>query len=255
MTRTIAVSGSASGLGKATAELLEAQGNRVIRIDLTEGDIVADLSTRAGRAAAIAGLHEATTVLDGLGTWAGLGRRTITTAIVNYYGSVELIEGARALLLRSAAPRVVLTSSRMSLEPADQQLVSDLLTLDADAIVSRYPEDVENTSYYYRASKTALARWMRRTSISPEWGGSGIAMNAIAPGLIETPMTAVTLDNPATHDGIIKLHPQADRTLSQPPEIAALTAFLLSEPAGLLIGQCIWADRGTEAIIRGDEIW
>ncbi|MDN5901436.1 MAG: short-chain dehydrogenase, partial [Brachybacterium sp.] len=40
MARTIVVTGAASGIGKATAELLESGGDRVLRIDLREGDVI-----------------------------------------------------------------------------------------------------------------------------------------------------------------------------------------------------------------------
>lgn len=45
MTRTIVITGAASGIGKATAEILERAGDRVIRVDLQEGDVAADLGT------------------------------------------------------------------------------------------------------------------------------------------------------------------------------------------------------------------
>ena len=44
MARTIVVTGAASGIGKSTADLLEAGGDRVIRVDLREGDVTGDLS-------------------------------------------------------------------------------------------------------------------------------------------------------------------------------------------------------------------
>lgn len=254
MARTIVVTGSASGLGKATAEAIEAAGDRVIRVDYREGDITADLSTRGGRSAAISEIRAlAPASLDGIVTWAGLGGGGVATLLVNYFGTVELVEGVRDLLTGSSAPRVVVTSSRMSLFPADASLVQRLLAEDLDAIEQLGDED--EATKYYRASKTAVARWMRRKAIDADWGGVGIAVNAIAPGLIETPMTRGALDDAEMSGPLLEMHPQANATLSQPDEIAAIAQFLASERAGLLMGQCLFADRGTEAIERGDERW
>ncbi len=255
MSRTIVVTGSASGLGFATAAHLEAQGDEVIRVDLRDGDILADLGSPEGRREAIAHIHERTSALDGIATWAGLGGGTPATLLVNYFGTTEIITGVQELLRQSAAPRVVVTSSRMSLFPADETIVAALLAGDADAVARDYPTDETQPLRYYKASKTALAKWMRRLAVAPGWGGAGIAVNAIAPGLIETPLTRTALDDPSARGPLIDMHPQTTTTMSQPSEIAALAAFLLSEPAGLLAGQCIWADRGTEVIVRGDVTW
>lgn len=254
MSRTIVVTGSASGLGRATAELLEAQGDDVIRVDLRDGDVLADLGTADGRRDAVSEIHDRASTLDGIVTWAGLGGGTPATLLVNYFGTTELITGVRDLLAQSPAPRVVVTSSRMSLFPADETLVDALLHGDADAVARDHPDDETEPLRYYKASKTALAKWMRRTATAPGWGDAGIAVNGIAPGLIETPLTRTALDDPAARGPLVDMHPQTTTTMSRPSEIAALAAFLLSEPAGLLAGQCIWADRGTEVITRGDRI-
>ena len=57
-TRTTVVTGSASGMGAATRELLEADGQRVIGVDLRDAEVVADLATPEGRAAAVAEVTE-----------------------------------------------------------------------------------------------------------------------------------------------------------------------------------------------------
>ena len=51
--RTIAISGSASGIGAATRAMLEAAGDTVIGIDLRDAEVTADLSTDGGRANAV----------------------------------------------------------------------------------------------------------------------------------------------------------------------------------------------------------
>jgi len=255
MPRTIAVTGAASGLGAATAQVLRERGDHVITVDLRGADVEADLSSPAGRAQAVQGLHDlAPGHLDGVVTWAGLGGGSRATLLVNYFGTVDVVEGVHDLLLASPEPRVVVTSSRMSLEPADPDVVDLLLARDLDAVSALPAQELEPQAYY-RASKTATARWMRRTAVDPAWGGRGICVNAIAPGLIETPMTTGVLADPAHRPGLLAMHPQAHDHLSQPGEIAELAAFLISRQAGLLMGQCIFADRGTEAILRGDSTW
>ena len=73
--RTIAVTGSASGICAATAARLERDGCRVIRVDWKGGDVVADLGTVPGRAAAVEGVRRlAGDALDGLVSGAGLDR-------------------------------------------------------------------------------------------------------------------------------------------------------------------------------------
>ena len=59
MARTYVVTGSASGIGRATCELLASEGHRVIDIDLHDASIEADLATPAGREAMVAAVHEA----------------------------------------------------------------------------------------------------------------------------------------------------------------------------------------------------
>ena len=55
---TFAITGGATGIGAELRRQLLAQGDRVISVDIKEGDIIADLSTVAGRLAAIEGIHE-----------------------------------------------------------------------------------------------------------------------------------------------------------------------------------------------------
>ena len=51
---TIPISGCATGIGAATRKRLEADGHRIVGIDLREVEVPADLATAEGRAAAIA---------------------------------------------------------------------------------------------------------------------------------------------------------------------------------------------------------
>src|SRR5262245_16572685 len=60
MARTYVVTGSASGIGRATCELLESEGHRVVDVDLHDAAVTADLATPAGRAAMVEAVTAAT---------------------------------------------------------------------------------------------------------------------------------------------------------------------------------------------------
>jgi NAD(P)-dependent dehydrogenase (short-subunit alcohol dehydrogenase family) len=63
--RTYVITGTASGIGRATRQLLESQGHRVIGADLRDAEIIADLSTVEGRQTLIA---QATQLSEGMVT-------------------------------------------------------------------------------------------------------------------------------------------------------------------------------------------
>src|SRR4051812_31277292 len=58
MSRTYVITGAASGIGKATAELLTARGERVIGVDTHDADVDVDLSTPVGRSDMVARITE-----------------------------------------------------------------------------------------------------------------------------------------------------------------------------------------------------
>ena len=89
MTRTYLVTGSASGIGRATFELLTGQGHRVIGVDLHDAEVVADLATAAGRAAMVERVNELTDgVLDAVVANAGVQDTPEGCVRVNYFGAV-----------------------------------------------------------------------------------------------------------------------------------------------------------------------
>ena len=253
--RIAVVTGARSGLGEATCTALEADGDRVIRVDITGSDVNVDLSSPEGREEGLRKIRElAPERVDAVVTWAGGGGETVGMLCVNYFGTVDIVDGLHDLLAASSAPRVVVTSSRMSIEPCDERLVELLLAHNEAEIVASYGNETTPLAYYI-AAKTAVARWMRRNAILPRWNEHGIRINALAPGFIETPRTRTGMLDPAAAAWMIAAHPQAEDVRSQPPEIGELVRFLASPANSLLIGQCIFADRGTEAILRGDKVW
>lgn len=253
--RTYLVTGSASGIGAATAGLLRERGATVIGCDLDEAEIQADLSTHDGRKALV---EEATRCgpVDAVLAIAGGGKRGLVET--NYFGAVATLEGLRPLLARSAAPRAVVVSSTSSLEPADERVVSACLACDEAAAVAHVAAQptAGGVTGAYGLAKRALNRWVRRTAPAPEWAGAGIALNAVAPGVVDTPAAAWILENEDARTAVQNAAPQPLGGFPARPEwIAELICWLSSADNHFVTGQIIFADGGAEAAVLGDRHW
>ena len=95
----------------------------------------------------------------------------------------------------------------------------------------------------YVASKHGVVGLTRQFAVS--FGRFNVRVNAIAPGYIETPMTAEAREIPGAVDFLASLHPM-DR-LGQPEEIAAAAAFLASDDASFVNGVILPVDGGYTA--------
>ncbi|WP_157219924.1 SDR family oxidoreductase [Flavisphingomonas formosensis] len=238
MARTTVVTGSASGIGRAIADLLRERGERVIGVDLKGAEVTADLSTAEGCAAMV----EAVTMLapdgvDAVIANAGVLQPDALCIAVNYHGAIRTLEGLRPLLARSPAPRAVVTASLAVAIGAPTGL--------AEAIDRG--EDVEDRldGTGYAVSKRAIGHWVRR--VAPIWARAGILLNAVCPGLVETPMQAASMENPQV-PAMIATIPMG--RIARPRELAELFAFLASEANSYMSGQLVFADGGLEAATR-----
>ena len=95
----------------------------------------------------------------------------------------------------------------------------------------------------YAASKGAVVQLTRQFAVS--YGSRGVRVNAIAPGFIVTPMTAMFREVPEVDQFLISLHPMG--RLGQPEEIAAAAAFLASDEASFINGVILPVDGGYTA--------
>jgi NAD(P)-dependent dehydrogenase (short-subunit alcohol dehydrogenase family) len=253
--RTVLVTGSASGIGAATKELLEAAGARVIGVDLNETDIVADLrktDERARTLVAVAGLVDA---LDAVVICAGItgssGEHDAASVIrVNFFGAIETLVGLRPLLQKAQAPRAALVTSTASvLHEWDALVVEMCLGGDEERAVDLAGSDAPRA---YASSKRALARWVRRMAPMAEWAGAGIPLNAVAPGIVATPMTAYRFATAERRAEMRERDPQP-LGIGEPAHVASLLAWLTSPANAFATGQVIFVDGGKEALKRGDE--
>ncbi len=251
MARTVCITGSAGGIGAATRTRLEKEGARVIGVDVRDAEVVADLSTPDGRAAMVQGVTDACGgTLDGLVAAAGIMGNEPKVVAINYFGAIATLEGLRPLLARGAdASAVAISSNSTTTTPG---LPGDLVDtiLEGDEPVALAAAAAAPGVFAYPGSKLALARYVRKHAPTADWIGAGIRLNAIAPGVIETPMTKNDLD---FIFGIPDIFPVPIGRPGRPEEIASLLAYLLSPDAGFFCGSVVFADGGTDAIVRTDD--
>ena len=259
MSRTYVITGAGSGIGAATARLLRESGATVIGIDLRNADVIGDLSTPDGRrAAATAVLEAAGGRIDAVIASAGLALPQPVTVAVNYYGVTELLDHLRPALAASPAPRVAVVGSMSSLQPNDPRLVDALLTgteEEALAIAEELAADPMRGNLIYASTKRAISRWVRAKAITAEWAGAGIPLNAVAPGIVTTPMTDGLLASPESTAQVDAVVPMP-LNYHQPPESVAHLLIWLSAPENThCAGQTIYCDGGSDVVLRGEDAW
>ncbi|TAM90466.1 MAG: SDR family oxidoreductase [Jatrophihabitans sp.] len=253
MARRAVVTGSASGIGRATAALLAAQGCEVLGVDLAGADVCADLGTPAGRARAAAAVGE----VDVAVACAGITGANPAIPSVNFFGVVEFLERLRPALARGTDPRAAVIGSVSSVHPLDEQIVAACLERDEAAARARAEQVLAagHAPLLYSSSKAALARWVRRAAPTPEWAGAGIALNAVAPGVVLTPMSDPLVADPQMQQIMARAVPMPLNGYAPPEAVAAPLAFLVSPANTHVTGQVLFVDGGAEAILRGNAVW
>ncbi len=251
--RTYVVTGSASGIGAATARRLTDAGHRVIGVDLADADVPADLSTEAGRQTMVAGVTDASGGhVDAIIACAGISAESADTVSINFFGAVATLEGLRPLLADSDAPRAVVIASVASIMGADEEVVDACLAGDEDSARARI---AANAPMAYLTSKTALARWVRRNAPTPAWAGAGVPLNAIAPGTVRTAMTSELLAADGGLEMVDTAVPMPLNGHAGPEQIAPLLEFLAGADNTHVTGQVVFIDGGADAVLRGDATW
>lgn len=260
MTRKYIVTGSASGIGESTVALLKERGEIVFGVDIHNADISADLSTKEGRLEAAAkSIELCGGTIDAVIACAGLAHPIAKTVSVNFFGVTDYLTEILPALAKSSSPRVAITSSMASLMPNSPELVDAMLALDESKAVAIAQGLVDKgdaeASLIYGSTKRALSRWIRRESIKPEWAGAGIPLNAVGPGIVETPMVADMIASKEARAAIDRMVPMPLNYYLQPRQVAYLLLWLTSLENTHTTGQTIYIDGGSDAVLRGDNIW
>lgn len=248
-----AVTGSASGIGKAVLEQLTANGHEVISIDIRDADIVADLAKSEDCASVVhAILERAPHGLDGFIPCAGVGAENAKRELiplVNYFATVKLVNGLLGALVRKRGAVVLISSNSAQMKAYDEDYIQALLNEDeTEALCIVGQLDGQGA---YGGAKQALTRWMRHNSAAV--AAQGVRMNAIAPGYTETGMTKAGLADPALRESILQFVNSIPVGRAGLPEDQAHSVlFLLSDKASYIAGSVLFVDGGHDATFRPD---
>jgi len=249
------VTGSASGLGAALVALLTDEGRDVIGVDVHEADIVADLGTAEGRAAAIEQILARTGgTLDGLVSCAGvspLHPDPATVVSVNWFGAMAMLDGLLPALARGSDPAAVAIASIGAVDgTADEALVEMMLGGDEPATRAAATDGTEfRSAICYSSSKRAVAFGVRRRAA--DWGRAGVRLNGVGPGRMETPMLDGLMADPVMSAGIDS-YPSGIRPSGTAEDVGRAVRFLIGPDATFVHGQVLFVDGGTDAIMRQD---
>jgi NAD(P)-dependent dehydrogenase (short-subunit alcohol dehydrogenase family) len=102
---------------------------------------------------------------------------------------------------------------------------------------------IEPGQSVYAATKAAIVQLVR--TAAAEFGPSGVRVNAVAPGVVETPLTAPIKSNKEWYDAYSAK--SVLRRWAQPEEIAGPTLFLVSDAASYVTGTVLFVDGGWTA--------
>ena len=235
--RTVLISGGDRGIGAAAARAFYAAGCRVAVFYHTNAEAAAalqkelpgvlaiqcDVASRASCELAFRAAEQALGRVDVLVSNAGIAQQKLFTDItpeewqrmldVNLTGAFNLCQLALPGMIRRKAGRILTVSSM-------------------------WGQTGGSCEVHYSAAKAGLIGLTK--ALAKEEGPSGITVNCVAPGVINTDMVQVL--GQETVEELIRETPLG--RLGTPEDIAYAVAFFASERAGFITGQVLTADGG-----------
>ena len=245
------VTGGASGIGRAVAERLLADGATVAILD--RDPVALDRATEQlgrgvrGVVVDVSREEDVDRAFDELGEVTGL----VTCAAVSWMSPIVATRSEDW----SRVVSVQLDGTFFCLRAAARAMIHYGNTGSVVAITSVNSRFSHRGNAAYAAAKAGTEMLVRVAAM--ELGAAGIRVNSVAPGLVVTPMTSGVLEDPEMMRAWVGAVPLG--RLGQPDDIAVVVAFLCGADARWITGQSLAADGGStlrvEPKVSPDEDW
>jgi 2-deoxy-D-gluconate 3-dehydrogenase len=247
--RVAAITGGASGIGFASAEMLAAAGASVAIIDRNieaarealakiGGDskgiaVAADVAAEAEVDAACAAIAEKLGRIDVLVNCAGIAiRRPAVELPLADWDKVIAVNMTGSFLFSRAAARQMIEQREKGMgEGGSIVQIASIMGFSGGGL---YP----NISY--QTSKGAIVNMTRALAV--EWAPQKIRVNAVAPTWVKTPFIAGLQDKPELMQRIEAVTPLG--RLAEPEEIASAVLYLASPASAMVTGHTLLVDGG-----------
>ncbi len=244
--RVALITGAASGIGRATARRLAAEGASIAAAD-ANGDglaaefggqdaaitVAGDVSDPADAARMAAATAEAFGAIDILVNCAGICRYTDFLELpLEEWQLVQDVNSTGTFLMAQAVARHMVAE-----RPQDRsRAIVNIASVEAHVVMasSGHPQ------VHYNASKGAVHMITRALAV--ELAPHGIRVNSICPGVTETPLSEFALASAEKRASIERQVPLG--RVGKPEDIAAAALFLASEDASYITGEALVVDGG-----------
>ena len=227
----VLVTGAAGGIGAAVTQRLVAEGARVAAADLQapggvgEASVGGDVTDEDDAARVVEEAHAALGGLDGL----------VLTAGIHYVGPTHEMAAADFDRVLAVSARGTFLCLRAALPGMLQQRSGRIVTYGSTAALVGAPRLTA-----YAAAKGAVLQITR--SVAAEYASEGIRVNCLCPGATDTPLLRRLMADRPDPEHFAQAHPIG--RFANADEIAAATAFLLSDDASYFIGSAVVCDGG-----------